>query len=1289
MTDRPIRRTPWRHLVAACLVVASSARAEDAAAKCIADAADDAPIRAKGVVTDADAESRTIQIQDDSAALTASLAKGQAVPARGRSVEVVGRLQPGRLGLALARVTADLPGDLPRPRSAAVRAAGRGETAGVLVEVSGVVRRSGGGAGRLELVLGDGRERLTALVRTGVPDDFRPESLVGASVRVRGVCRADADGRAGRVVLFAADYSDVARLGDSRFQPPPAGRKPPVGAAAATPLGLRPGTADGRIPLLTAARDVRRLAVEEADAGLPVRLRGVVTFANPDVKDFFVHDGTAGLYVGPLADAVPPAAGQYVEVDGLTSAGDFAPCVATGSATVRVLGRRDQPAPRLLGAGDVATGILDGQVVEGTGVIWRVKPAGDGGLTTACGHGPAGPFLLSLPGRAEGRGERLLDAEVRFRGVYVPRFNDRRQLLPSFAVFLAAPDAIEVVRGPPADPFGRPARSSAAALAFRADGPDWHRVKLAGVATGRVGGRLFARDEAGPFSVELSDDADIPAGSIVEAVGFPTADGVVVGLRSAVVRVLGAGRAPVPAPLEPTAAAARAARGLLATLEATVLDSVQPPGRVVYLVRAGELTAEVVVPGASRLAAGTVVSAAGICLLRSDPETGLADIRILCRDAADLRVVREPSGWTARRWRLLGIGLGATVALAAACLAYFNLRLRRAAAEIAARFRQESALQLRYRDAVENAADVIFRLDPAGRLVEFNRAGETLLGYERSEVIGRPLSDLFADPAAVGGAGPDAREWRLRSRDGRTLVFDVRTRRNDADAGVEGIARDVTERHHAEEQLLRLYQVQRLHLENSPLALVEWTPDGRIFRWSPRAEEMFGWAAEEVVGRPWTELPIVHDDDDERVTAAMAPLVRGEIARNTSFNRNRTKDGRVLACEWYNSALRDGTGRVVSILSLALDATERRRLEAKVQQGKKLEAVARLAGGVAHDFNNLLTVINGSAELLLRDGTLTPDGRDLAVQVRRAGEQAAGLTRQLLAVGRQTLPAAVPLDLGGLLRDHEKRSAGRSGRASNWPCAWSRTAPRAKLDPDLMAQVLSGLAVQARASMPHGGRLALAVRRTADGGVMVEAADSGPGLDDVTTSRLFEPFGRPAADGGGPALGLAAAYGIVTQAGGRIDVESEPGRGTTFRLVFPACPAPACPAPSTEPARGTILLVEDEDQIRRLAGKVLELAGYTVLAADGADEALRLHAAAGGRVDLLLTDVVMAGRNGRELAEELERRQPGVRVLYTSAYTPDEVLRDGILAESVAFLPKPFTPSSLSAKVREALSGQG
>ncbi|MDB5049748.1 MAG: sensor hybrid histidine kinase [Fibrobacteres bacterium] len=402
------------------------------------------------------------------------------------------------------------------------------------------------------------------------------------------------------------------------------------------------------------------------------------------------------------------------------------------------------------------------------------------------------------------------------------------------------------------------------------------------------------------------------------------------------------------------------------------------------------------------------------------------------------------------------------------------------------------------------------------------------------------------------------------------------------------------------------------------------------------------------------------------------------------------------------------------------DVTERHNLERQLAQKHKMEAIGRLAAGVAHDFNNLLTAIIGYSNLALQKMGDRDASRDDIVQIKEAGERAAELTQQLLAFSRRQMLSPSVVDLGVMSRNMEKLLRRVIGEDVEILTVGDQPLLAVKADLGQMEQVLMNLAVNARDAMPDGGKLVVQTRNLhLDAGdrppeegmcsgdyVVLGVTDTGTGMDEDTRSHLFEPFFTTKAPGKGTGLGLATVYGIVKQSGGHLSVQSEPGRGSVFKIYLkasfetPSRSASAAPADSSPVADGneTILVVEDEKAVRGFLREVLERRGYRVLEAGNGHDALEMAAEAAsrggtlpgneGEIRLLLTDVVMAGLNGRELADEVTGLLPGIKVLYISGYADSAIVHQEVIEEGLDFLRKPFTPMDLSRKVRSVLDGR-
>jgi PAS domain S-box-containing protein len=507
------------------------------------------------------------------------------------------------------------------------------------------------------------------------------------------------------------------------------------------------------------------------------------------------------------------------------------------------------------------------------------------------------------------------------------------------------------------------------------------------------------------------------------------------------------------------------------------------------------------------------------------------------------------------------------------------------------------------------------------------------------------------------------------------------------------------QRRRAESALREAHQNVRAVIESSPLSIYAVDTTNIVRSWNHAAESLFGWRADEVIGRP---LPIVPNDTPE-LRHSRERLLNGEAIRGMEVTTVK-KDGTPVVLSLSAAPLHDAADRVTGVISIADDLTQLRQLEVQYRQAQKMEAVGRLAGGIAHDFNNILTAILGTASLMAEsmaaDSAARPDLRE----IEKAARRAAGLTGQLLAFSRRQLLEPQIIDVNALVRDLEGMLRRLIGENIKVRTILAPDTGTVRADHGQVQQAILNLVVNARDAMPDGGSLTIETANaefdshyakghlSAEPGqyVLVAISDTGIGMNAETKAHLFEPFFTTRQPGKGTGLGLATVYGIVKQSGGYIWAYSELGQGATFKIYLPRVagrPAPIASLPVAPSSRGseTVLLVEDEDAVRQVAMRVLKSYGYSVLEASDGKAALEIAAAHSGPIHILVTDVVMPGMNGRELARLLHLERPDARALYVSGYTDHAIVLNGQLEPGIAFLQKPFMPDALARKVREVL----
>jgi len=591
----------------------------------------------------------------------------------------------------------------------------------------------------------------------------------------------------------------------------------------------------------------------------------------------------------------------------------------------------------------------------------------------------------------------------------------------------------------------------------------------------------------------------------------------------------------------------------------------------------------------------------------------------------------------------------------------------------------------------------------------FGAAGpEELIGREVSAII-EPVQHEFAGSQmqrVLAGENVPPFEDRFVRLDGSTVPVELGVTRlvwQDRPA-LHVVARDLTERKQAEEALRRSEADYRGLAEHAPLGIYRSTVDGRLVAVNRTMLTMLGYdSAEELRGL--TIQDHVYADPEERARAVRENADQDEDLADVTWKR---RDGTPLTVQLHVRTVRNAAGAAEFYEGFVENVTEQRNVEAQFRQAQKMEAVGRLAGGVAHDFNNLLTVITTDSDLLL--GDLDPDDprRADVEDIRDAALSAAALTRQLLAFSRKQVLQPRVLNLTEVIAALEKMLRRLIGEDVVISFTLAPDLGPVRADPGQIEQVILNLAVNARDAMPSGGQFLIATSNvdldevylnghadaTPGRHVMIELRDTGIGMDAATQARIFEPFFTTKEPGKGTGLGLATVYGIVKQTGGFVNVYSEPGLGTTFKIYLPRTDEPADTmdgAPGAQHPRGgheTVLVVEDDALLRKAAVAVLEKSGYRVLPAPDGHAALELARELPGEIHLLLTDLIMPGMPGRALSEALMAIRPGVRVLFMSGYSDDTVLRNGVLEAGVAFLPKPFNADALARKVREVLDAR-
>ncbi len=627
--------------------------------------------------------------------------------------------------------------------------------------------------------------------------------------------------------------------------------------------------------------------------------------------------------------------------------------------------------------------------------------------------------------------------------------------------------------------------------------------------------------------------------------------------------------------------------------------------------------------------------------------------------------------------------------------------------------RQAEEAESRLVAILEATPDLVSIADPEGRLVYLNRAGRKTLSIaalaDLSSYSLREFHDAANAHVVLTEGIPTAMrdgawsgETELLALDGHTTAVSQVILAHKAPNGtvtfLSTIARNITERKRAEEAL----RLRSAALNAAANTIVITDRNGTIEWVNPAFTALTGYRAEEAIGKNPRELSKSGLHDQLFFRNLWNTILAGHVWHGEMTNRR--KDGSLYSVEQSITSVKDAHGELTHFVAIGRDLTEQKRLEAEFLQAQKMEVVGRLASGIAHDFNNLLTVINCTTELVLADLKEGDMLRTDLHAIGQAGARAASLTRQLLAFSRKQVMKPDVLNLSSLvadLRDMLQRLIGENIALVVVP---AKDGGRVIADHGQIEQVVMNLAVNARDAMPNGGTLTIETRDVAldeayaadhqsvrpGPHVMLAISDTGDGMDEATRVQVFEPFFTTKGQGKGTGLGLSMVYGIVKQSGGSIGVSSVLGKGTTFTIYLPRGEAVAHkdqPASIVTSVHGTetILIVEDEEAVCRLASRILHGAGYTVLTASNGGEALALLERHDRPVHLMLTDMVMPGMSGRNLATQLKDIHPRTKVLYTSGYTDDAILHHALFSKATHFIGKPYTTAELTRKVREVL----
>lgn len=1243
------------------------------------------PVELHGTVTLLDPAWRLLVVQDDTGGVLVELPATPPNLQRGDLIEVKGATssdgQVPSVTNTFLRVVGT--GKLPQPLVVRLQDVPSSKALYRLVETEFVPSQGslGDGSHTAHFTLEVSGKHLDVVGR--MFRSYRPSSLVGRKLRVRGVPMVfySPTGTVDHLQLLFEDESDVDVL-----------EKP-----------QELSTDTRQLPLLTSIRQLKSLTAKEAELGYPMAIEGTVTLVNARHIGVFIQKDSLAAYVflsPEIRQSFQP--GQHVQIKGRSGIGGFAPVVVADR--VEVLGRDPMPKPLVVRADDPFENRNENVWAQLNGIATAVIP--DGNTFTLQLFSGTKRIVIRFSQRVSAEElAPLIDAEVSVQGIYAANYTASKAYTGTL-IYATSPDMVKVVSPPPTHSESRTI-GSLSRFDFR--GRPRHRVTLSGSVSYRDRkGRTYLQDNDGAVRIVSNDVEDIPLNSTAVVEGFLSPDSAQPQLEEARWLSISPGSPPSATHVLAESTFSGELDGKLVSIDGSLDDTRLNGGELELNLHAGRtrFNAFLVSPNptskASRLRPGVLLHLTGICETANDPRTvGRGLTTLWLRNPDDIVILRPAPWWDLKR------------ALYAASVAFGLLVLALAwVVHLQRKLVHQIDLQQMF---IEYAPAGLAMLNRDMRYVQASVRWCKDRRVKREEILGKSHYDVFPNlpphfreihRRGLAGESVKRDEDYVTAPDGSQhwIRWEVRPwgdLKSERGGGIIIFSEDITERREADAAARRYQSELRSFIENAPYGICRaGVRDNRFLNVNPAFVDMLGYTSEEEVKALRLSTNFYYDVHERDIFLAQ---IKGRDSFKGVEVRCRRKDGKPITLRVSGRRMHDEIYNKDVIEAIVEDVTEHRKLQEQFFQSQKMEAVGRLAGGIAHDFNNLLGVILGYSELASAE--IQPELRRRIQAIKKASEQAASLTAQLLAFSRKQVLQPKALDLNAVVKDTLSILSRLIGEDIEIEMRLSEHPWLVKADPGQISQVIMNMAVNARDAMPKGGRFTIETaniefsddnappiaRMPAGRYVALAVSDTGVGMDAETQAHIFDPFFTTKPEGKGTGLGLATVYGIVNQSDGFISVKSALNQGSTFTVYLPqyvSAIQSSIEQPlraSVETVSATVLVVEDTASLRELLYEGLQMKGYTVVTAANGTEAVDLAEQHSGPIDLLITDIVMPNMSGAELAQKVAAVRPDIRILFMSGYADDTLAEQGAF-DPQTFLQKPFTLAMLTEKIQETLS---